>query len=79
LARLNLNDGIQMALREINKYPYITEVLNERYDCTYLIKDYGDYKTISKIILRDGKRKEVIDKINEYVFWRAPFSGKKTK
>lgn len=50
-----------------------TEVNNISYGCKYIIRDYGDYRTISKVLYKDGAW-DLASRVDEYVFWRDPFA-----
>lgn len=42
-----------------------------RFNLKYLIKDYGHYRTISKVIFDNGKV-DTTAKVDEYIFWESP-------
>lgn len=49
---------------------FTQEIVNlPNHNFKYLLKDYGNYRTISKVILTDGKI-ESSKKVEEYVYWR---------
>jgi hypothetical protein len=54
-----------------DKPPIESHVNLPRFNLKYLLKDYGDYRTISKLVYVDGKI-DVTAKVDEYIYWKNP-------
>lgn len=52
---------------------YTRIVDNSGYFCRYMLRDYGDYRTITKICFIDGKW-DTASRVNEYIYWRNPLA-----
>lgn len=57
----------------IPTYPRIHEIERIDYGCKYIIRDYKNYRTISKVIFKDGVW-DLSSRIDEYVIWINPFA-----
>lgn len=49
------------------------DVIRMEYQCKYVIRDYGNYRTISKVIWKDGGW-DLTQKVDEYIIWRKNFA-----
>lgn len=49
----------------------VKEISNHPYSCKYVIRDYGDYKTISKICFINGQW-DLASRVDAYIYWVNP-------
>jgi hypothetical protein len=58
-----------MSASSIKSFTKTQTIDNPFYNCRYVLRDYGDYRTISKVLYVDGAW-DLASRVDEYVIWQ---------